>query len=157
MNAGYIASIGKTRTIKAENKVPLSIITSHAYLCIDKEDLVQENGEFKPESWLYKEYGNEELAKNDTAYVKYAELFRETRNDFLADRIRSVENEHMEENEDIIDELIRLCKETKETKLCSECGALNEAKLSMCSNCRGPLMKQSFTRQFVINNSHRSM
>ena len=93
------------------------------------------------------------LAQNDTDYVKYAELFRKTRNDFLADRIRAVEKAHMEENEDIIDELIRLYT-TTQTKLSSECGALNGVKLRMCSNCRVPLMKQSFTSKTVCDQQH---
>ena len=36
--------IGKTRLVKSDNNVPISIITSHAYFSIDKTNNMQETG-----------------------------------------------------------------------------------------------------------------
>ena len=45
--------IGKTRTIKAENKVPMSVITSRAYISIDEKSKIQEDKAYCTSNWLF--------------------------------------------------------------------------------------------------------
>ena len=45
--------------MKAHNKVPRSIITSHAYIGIDPESHLQEHQDLRPTEWLFKEFGEE--------------------------------------------------------------------------------------------------
>ncbi len=46
--------VGKTRLIQSENKVPLSIITSHAYLQIDPDSTEENEIALCPRLWLFK-------------------------------------------------------------------------------------------------------
>lgn len=61
--------VGKRYTVKADcNTVPLSVITSRAYLSIDGSDL-QENFEFKAKHWLFNELTNTRIISVNLAMI----------------------------------------------------------------------------------------
>ncbi len=45
--------MGKTRLIKSENKVPISVITSHAVFSIHEHDLIENEVRFCPRVWFF--------------------------------------------------------------------------------------------------------
>ena len=136
--------IGKTRTVKADNKVPSSVITSHCYISINCDDLIQNDPAFKPEQWIFGEITDEINESMKTEELEYSNLLRSTRNSFISSRIRTVTQQHKSADIDVIDELVEGVRKSKCEKICSDCGARNYAKLRMCSNCQGHLRKAPF-------------
>ena len=47
--------VGKTHSVRVENKVPVSVITSQRYLCIDRQSVLQETEALKPSNWQFRE------------------------------------------------------------------------------------------------------
>ena len=142
--------IGKTRLIQAENKVPTSVITSHAYLQIDAESNDEKSIALCPRVWFFKPRIENNLKQlvlksNDEEIA----FFRKTRNIFIEERIRSVskDQEYCEKNktfQDFVDKMIELKNETQREKVCLTCGAVNGANRYKCRNapCDGSLATQ---------------
>lgn len=47
--------IGKTYKVRAENKVPMSIVTSHIYISIDPNNKIQNEEQYSPDNWLFRD------------------------------------------------------------------------------------------------------
>ena len=47
--------VGKNRLIKADNKVPFSVVTSHAHISIDEESNMQTESEYKLGNWFFQQ------------------------------------------------------------------------------------------------------
>ncbi len=142
--------IGKTRSVKAENKVPGSVITSHAYMSIDSSNQMQSNDlRFCPRLWFFKPPTEEQISNVVDASPDETNLFRMTRNSFINERLKTVcqeqnESENGEGYLDYVDNIVALPKEAESEKVCLACGAANDVKYNICRNgeCKGKLVKR---------------
>ena len=88
--------IGKTRSVKAENKVPGSVITSHAYLNIENNNIQNNDIRLCPRVWLFRAPSDDQ--KNNFVNIPQEEidLFRMTRNEErIQERIQAVLQEYI--------------------------------------------------------------
>ena len=77
----------------------------------------------------------------------YSSLFRETKNNFIDGRLKSVYDEHNGQQHDFIDDLLKKKKKKKkkkiyienEKKICLKCGAENKAVSVSAQTARGHL------------------
>ena len=99
--------IGNTRTIKAENKVPMSVITSHAYISIDQKSKMQEGKAYCTSDWLFHIPTEEqsghflETSEDQDCY------FRLIRNAFIKERLKVVnEEQDTQKMKDFVDEIV---------------------------------------------------
>ena len=74
----------ETHTVKADNKVPMIVLTSHAYQSIDAASSIQKDKSLKPSEWLFQD-PSQELKQDILNYgEKSAPYFRTTRNAWIA-------------------------------------------------------------------------
>ena len=142
--------IGNTRSVKAENKVPGSVITSHAYLNIDENNNIQNNDiRLCPRVWFFRAPSDDQ--KNNFVNIPQEEidLFRMTRNAFIEERIQAVLEEQFSSEEDheyhdFVDAVVAQRQEANNEKICLECGAANDIKYNSCryEPCKGKLVKR---------------
>lgn len=110
--------VGKTYRVKSDNKLPTSVITSHLYIVIDEQNMIQTEEKFAPCNWLFSKPTNAQtqafLSMNNDAVN---DTFRKSRNTLLGDRLRKVIDEN--DNEDLVHSFI--CENKKcenEKNLC---------------------------------------
>ena len=131
--------VGKRYVVKADcNTVPISVITSHAYLEVGTSEL-QNRIDLKPTNWLFKKLPEKSLLEYPSKYKNY---FRESRNNFINKRITVLISEQISCNKahtDSIDEVVNKRLEAILQKNCIECGAPNDPSYRSCRNCSGPL------------------
>lgn len=85
--------IGKRWRVKSGNsKVPMSAITSHVYLSIDKESRIQNAAEFRPSKWMFRTLDNRMIETIYNLFKENNAMFQITRNDFISERLRTLEN-----------------------------------------------------------------
>eukprot|EP00794_Sanderia_malayensis_P018435 gene18435-20284_t len=138
--------IGKTRSIKTENKVPLSVITSFANIVIDEKCSLQKEVSLCPRMWFFEKLTTEkkEKIKSNICLSK----IRTSRDAFISSRLEVVRKEQRFEGEQIIDYIDNhvqsLCEAEKE-KLCVDCGGANDIAYNTCRNCNGALAKSKVT------------
>ncbi|XP_060601916.1 uncharacterized protein LOC132755133 [Ruditapes philippinarum] len=132
--------IGKTYRIKADSKVPTSIVTSHLYICIDPESTIQNDEKFAPSNWLFDKPNDHQKALFLSEDENCVNVFRVTRNNLISRCLVSVELEHSNGSFDFIDSVLsrKACRE----KVCLHCGAENEFTGRKCTNCKGPLVHE---------------
>ena len=135
--------VGKIYRVKAEeNKVPLSVITSHAYLKISKTSNLQYDSKLKPKYWMFNTLSQEQKLYFLAYPSKHNSYFRSTRNDLVASRITElVKQQNVSKNQitDFIDDLINAKVSSTLYKECVDCGGANDATYRVCRNCKGPL------------------
>ena len=109
--------VGKTHTVKADNKVPMTVLTSHAYLSIDAASSIQKDKSLKPSEWLFQD-PSQELKQDILNYgEKSAPNFRTTRNAWIASRLEAVLAEHSDGfDRDHIDLLLEKQRESQMEK-----------------------------------------
>ena len=135
--------IGKTHKVKADNKVPASVITSHIYISLDNENKLQNDALYAPSSWLFTDGTNEKKAEFSCLPANsFPELFRGTRNSFIESRLLSVVNEQKENESDFIDDLLNKKSTVHQEKICLNCGAENESSMRKCTNCKGSVVRE---------------
>ena len=100
--------IGKTHKVKSDNKVPSSVITSHIYISIDSKNKLQNDVKFAPTNWLFSDNTEEDKEAFADLSAPYSSLFRETRNNFIDGRLKSVYDEHKGQQHDFIDDLLKI-------------------------------------------------
>ena len=138
--------IGKTRTVIFENKVPSSVITSHAYLSIDQQNHIKEtNASLAPKMWFFKNPSECQKESIVTVSKEEIDFFRTSRNAFIEERIHAVQKEQKLEPDghgyyDFIDEIM-LRRKVESEKVCINCGAANDVQYNKCKNipCTGQL------------------
>ena len=143
---------GHIYTVKAENKVPLSVVTSHANLVIDEESDLQNQCALKPTSWLF---------QNTQSLVEKAKLlihefdneFRNSRDSLINKQLPHILNEiqGLGENIDDINGFVVDSKRATEEKVCDQCGAIGPISKRKCPNCKGDFLRIDID----INSYHR--
>lgn len=138
--------IGKTYKVQAENKVPMSIVTSHIYISIDKCNEIQRDETFAPSNWLFGKPSQIQKQEFLNESKETVEFFRHSRNMFIKERMFSVRDEQNNSNEngiyDYVDEAVTRKIENENEKVCVSCGAENELTSRKCTNCKGYLVKE---------------
>ena len=144
-------------SIKVDNKVPSSVITSHAYLQIDAENDEQNNVNRKSENWLLSINPVELAQQCDNALHQYDDNFRHSRNKLIENHLYAVINEctglinDIHDVENYIKDIIR----SEEEKVCSDCGAAGLVTMRKCRNCGCELSKIKIdASQYVNEESH---
>ena len=154
--------IGKRYTVKADkNMVPMSVITSHAYISIDKTCDLQNSTELKPTHWMFKtltESQNDELLNYPAN--RYQNYFRETRNNLIKSRLKAVlEQQHCKPGNpyyDFIDTAVADKYEAETQKECVDCGAANDPSFRLCTSCKGRLIRPSATINVPLGYSSKN-
>nr|XP_054751792.1 uncharacterized protein LOC129257486 [Lytechinus pictus] len=109
--------IGKTYTIKGDNKVPTSVMCSAAYTCISlNEGDKQKNGELKPSKWMWNSPPEKEGSDLLVFSSDYDDFFRDTRDKLLKQQIQKVYDEHNQQSEDHIDKYVQEIKDAQTEK-----------------------------------------
>jgi len=154
--------VGKRYTVSLDNPtVPLSVVTSHAYLELDKNSNTQSREELSPKHWLFQN-PNEMSQKLANFPAEFSEDFRSSRNQFIQTRLDCIEQRQkliISENgakcfTDYIDHYVNQFEESKSEKTCSECGAENDFAYRLCTNCKGKLKKKVVNIQCLNSDSH---
>lgn len=108
--------VGKTHRVKADNKVPMSILTSHLYISIDNNSKLQNNASLATCNWLFEiptDLQKQQFLNDSDVYTDF---FRDTRNSLLQERLSVIVQEHKNTQTDFIDAIIerkRICSEEK--------------------------------------------
>ncbi|XP_063952838.1 uncharacterized protein LOC135153566 [Lytechinus pictus] len=125
--------IGKTYTIKRDNKVPTSVMCSAAYISL--------NEELKPSKWMWNSPPEKEGSDLLVFSSDYDDFFRDTRDKLLKQQIQKVYDEHNQQSEDHIDKYVQEIKDAQTEKICIECGGANDVTYRICRACKGSLVK----------------
>ena len=117
--------IGKRYRVKANQASVLpSVISSSAYISIDKTNDIQYNNDFKPANWMFKPI-QETLKSIFDSFEQYNDLFRQTRNQLLSEQlaliIGSQETNADNEMQDDINRLVEEKKRAANFKMCPTC------------------------------------
>ena len=135
--------VGKRYTVKADvnTSVPVSVITSQAYLTLDNSS-IQNSELLKPEHWLFRDLTESETDKFKHFPMLYTDFFRQSRNTFIERRLKELILEQSKKNDVILDEIDYFIKrrfEAKNHKICIECNGANDKDYISCRNCSGKL------------------
>jgi hypothetical protein len=134
--------VGKTYRVKSDNKLPASVITSHLYIVIDEENLVQNEEKYSPSNWLFlKPTKVQEQSYLSMYNDSVTKTFRKSRNTLLSDRLLKVSDENG--NDDVVNLFISEKARCENEKICVDCGGENEKNSRKCTNCGGLLIFQA--------------
>ena len=136
--------VGKRYRVKSDKmKVPLSLITSHAYLSVDKADQLQFRHDLKPKYWMFQSINEEMTGTLLNSFSTFSHTFRETRNDLITSRLNAVQKHLFESDEEcLVDEISELVNEQeciKSGKICKECGEMGGPTQRVCKHCKGSM------------------
>ena len=150
--------VGKRHVVMADNNtVPVSVITSKAYLEIDPQSKIQCQPELKPEAWLFGEPDESQSKMIELALEETNDYFRASRNDLVAARLEYVTNTQnvTEEGEykDEIDAVVGMRRQKELVKVCEDCEAPNNLSYRLCRNCKGRLKKPEVNLEGAEGNS----
>ena len=141
--------VGKRYTVKGgSNSVPISVITSYAYLCIDEANDTQCSEHLKPSKWLFGKLDRTQQHILLNSCDNYKEYFRMSRNELISKRLECVMESQKREGDGYsnkIDCLVLEKKDISSTKRCLDCDAANDSTYRNCTNCGGKLKKDKFT------------
>ena len=96
----------------------------------------------KPKYWLLNT--NNDIPLIMGSLNEHQNMFRETRNAFIKERLQLLEREQniiplTKKCTDEVDKLVERKKEFYSEKICIECGAANDLTYRLCTNCNGKL------------------
>ena len=134
--------IGKNYKAKVSgNLVKSSVITSKACIKISDSD-IQGFADMKPKYWLFKT--NNDVSLIMESLNEHQNIFRETRNAFIKERVQLLEREQnikplTKKCTDEADKLVERKKESYSEKICIECGEANDLTYRLCTSCNGKL------------------
>ena len=140
--------IGKNYKVKVSgNLVKSSIITSKAYFKINDSD-IRSFADMRPKYWLFNTNDNVPVIME--SLNKHQNIFRETRNAFIKERLQLLEREQnmkpLTKNCAYeVDKFVERKKESYAEKICIECGAANNLKYRLCTSCNEKLTNKEFT------------
>ena len=151
--------VGKTPSVKAENKVPGSVITSHAYLSIDNGNNIQSNDvRLCPCVWFFKAPTDAQIDNFINVSPEETNLFQMTRNAFISERLKIVCHEQNASESgdgysDHVDTMVAQRKEAESEKICLTCGAANDVDYNTCRNeaCKEKLVKRKIDVSYLIS------
>ena len=154
--------VGKRYTVNVENfGVPISVITSHAYLEMDCYEEIQYSSTLSPKNWLVKPLDFVNQQKLCSFPDAYASSFGVTRNDFIKTRLKHLmqqqQSNHENDNKcfrDLVDDYVQEFLAAKTEKVCLGCGAPNDIDYRVCTNCKGKLAKRDVDIQCSIPEDH---
>lgn len=144
---------GKTYKVRAENKAPMSVVTSHIY--IDPYNEIQKENRHSPSNWLFKEPTLEKKQAFLHDVKNSIDYFRKSRYNLIKERLAIVKEEQFEEHGryfEFVDTYVSRQKESESQKVCISCGADNEIKSRKCTNCGGSLIKEKPEVQDLLQN-----
>lgn len=138
--------VGKTYLISGTNIVPTSVITSHLWITLDKNNAMQNDDTFSPSKWMLGKNLNDDQCKTLLeSLTNPSEKFRETRNIFLSESINIVNAQiNDESHEDFIDEKLKQLEIISARKVCIWCKqTTNQIEQRICRTCGGKLVKEA--------------
>ena len=140
--------IGKRYRVKAKQmNVPMSVITSHAYITLSKtNDMQYKDDENIPSKWMFACQNDSIDKKIIDSFETHKYIFRKTRNEFIQHRLNVILKE-MKDREngyelDVIDEMLREKVMIDTYKVCQNCDKLAPIKDRVCKACKGTLIRQ---------------
>ena len=145
--------IGKTFTVKPNNKVNMSIITNRAWIPIDASSNLQGKEDFMPGKWMGEE--NQEsfqqavhlmmsLDKSNPLFRQYDELHREQQTAFLFTALQEVKEEQVVKEggiTDVIDQTVEKAELDRLYIKCQECQELVLKRSKKCNWCKKDMTK----------------
>ena len=137
--------VGKNRLIKADNKVPVSVVTSHAHISIDEESNMQTESEYKLGNWFFQQPTEDQIEAFLHLDEELKSYFRITRNQLIEERLKAVATEHSQNPaRDFTDNIVELGEQSQNKKICVACGASNDPAFKVCRvpDCHGSLIRQ---------------
>ena len=140
--------IGKTYLITGTNKVPTSVITSHLWISLDKQNKMQTAKEFTPENWMFKEMSTEDSTNVKKLLTEPSCEFRQTRNHFIEKCLSVFNGKFDNGNFDAIDDQIKRQNDAENLRKCEICGWKSESNIRKCIECCGNMKK---TEAFLTN------
>ena len=135
--------VGKTYVISETNVVPTSIITSHLWMILDPDNLMQEDVSYKPDNWMWdcRDTMKEEAVGRLT---NTGENFKSSRDNFINECIETLLKQHnFKDSNDSIDLLLKERAEIENQKRCLKCGCESDPSYRTCRNCGGKVAKES--------------
>ena len=129
------------------NAVPVSVITSFAYLRIDSSSNIQNQENLRPDKWLFQTVNEETKKQIVSLLVEDQDYFQRTRNRFIEYRMREIlkqqkinltSNNCNDEIDRLVLEKIKIISE----KYCVSCDAPNDLTFRVCRNCGDNLTKR---------------
>ena len=124
--------VGKTYVISETNIVPSSIITSHVWMILDSDNLMQEDVSYKLDKWMRdcRDTLKEEAVGRLT---NTGENFRSSRDNFINECIETVLKQHnFTDSNDSIDLLLKERAEIENQKRCLKCGCESDPSYRSC-------------------------
>ena len=138
--------IGKRYHVKADqSSVRSSVISSSAYISIDKTNDIQYNYDFKPANWMFKPIQETLLECIFDSLEQYNDLFRQTRNQLLSERLAlMIGSQEINADNEMQDDINRLVEEKKSAanfKMCLPCKQETPFSQKTCRLCKTKLVK----------------
>ena len=80
--------VRKRYTVKAKcNNVPIRMITSHAYICVNTDHYIQNSAESRLGSWIFNNFSETQENKCLNYASEYQDYFRFSRNELISHRV----------------------------------------------------------------------
>ena len=156
--------VGKRYHVDAEKtKVPLSLITSHVYLMVDRESDIQYREDLKPDHWMFKTVNEDLITTVTSSFSSFGDTFRVARNNLISSRLQVLQKHQFNSNDGYKDEITELVEEkelSKSTKHCTNCGKKGLTTQRVCKDCKGPMeiralvKERMFPRQIIDPYDH---
>jgi len=84
----------------------MSVITTHAYVTIDRDSDLQNDKNFKPKHWMFDELSKTQHDSFVDYPSRYNDYFRSSRNDLIERRLGELISEQLVDGVDYIDNII---------------------------------------------------
>ena len=146
---------GKRWVVSLENpNVPISVVTNHGYLQMEKNSTIQMSSDLWPKYWMIKPVTKCDWIELSNFNEQFAYSLRfsrisliEKRLEYVKQRQIKIKKDRLECYEDLINHYTKKLEEAKTEKICFECGASNDFTYRKCTNYEGKIEKN------VVNNN----
>ena len=135
--------IGRTYVISETNTVPTSITTSHIWLVLDAERKMHEMAQFKRSNWIAKPNKEEKTKAVLEKLTDEAPNLRKSRDIFLTKCIKVVKNQHVSNEFEQVDQILRARNEANNQKRCTVCHCESDITYRVCRNCGNKVVKEA--------------
>lgn len=145
--------VGKTYLITGTNTVPTSVMTSHLWISLDVNNLMQNDSKLRPDKWMWESMDTPDLAsKFIQILMSPGEEFRTTRNSFIESCLKIVQKQHNQSQFDDIDFTVQRKKEVSNEKKCITCGCEADITYRVCRSCGGSVIRENVeTPQLLLS------
>ena len=138
--------VGKTWSVRPDQTVPMSIVTTHDTIVLDDDEALQCNGSLQPSKWLFQQPTTDQreyfLYNEDHANSTY---FRAGRDNLIGARF------NLCTQRDVVNENIHIKQKVKENKICPNCNIEFSKQKRICSWCQSNLVELSLTNSHLLS------